>query len=291
MRRALRALDGALFAPVAAAPWGAARALLGAALLLAWGSTLPSFEALYGDGGAAGWLSPGPARRWTADALLPLGAGLVIGSLGLCLGAFTRASALLLALCHTALIREFHAWTWGWGTVTPLFVLLIGLGGGGRALSVDAWRAGGRRPGAAWGPAVLPGWAPRLMWLHLACIYLAAAWHRFDDEAWLQGHILWEALTASVFSRWSALDLHPFKPALWVLSYLAWGVELAATVLLLVPRARPWMGLLCFALHAGLELSTSVGWWQWVMCACLVSTAPGRPAEAALARAFGPRPD
>lgn len=294
MRRWLLQLDGALFAPVAAAPWGAARALLGSALFIAWGCTLPSLDALYGPGGAAGWFSPGPAQRWTADALGPLAAGLMLGSLGLGLGLYTRLSALLLAACHTALIREFHAWTWGWGTTTPLFVLLIGWGGGGAALSLDALRAarrrGARGAAALWGAPTVSGWGPRLMWVHLGCIYLAAAWHRVDDEAWLEGHILWEALTASVFSRWSSLDLHAAKPALWALSYVAWGVELVAPALLLLRRTRAGIGLLCFLLHAGLELTTSVGWWQWVMCACLVSTAPARWVEAPVARALGPRP-
>lgn len=289
MRRLIYAVDHAIFAPLPAAPLGAARALLGLSCLLAWSFTLPRLGALYGPGGAAAFFGSPRGAHWTEGALLPLEVGLLVGSLGLMLGAWTRTSALLLAACHTALIGRLDTWTWGWGTTTPLFVLLVAFGGGGAAASVDAWRAGGRRPGAAVGPAEISGWGPRLLWVHMGCIYLAAAWHRVDDEAWLTGHILWEALTSGVFSRWVALDFTSVAGPLRFLAYFAWGLELAAPLLLLLRPTRALTAALCIGLHAGLEISTTVGWWQFIMGSCLCAALPAELWRPVLHRLLGPR--
>jgi hypothetical protein len=168
-------------------------------------------------------------------------------------------------------------------------VLLVAFGGGGAAASLDAWRAGGRRPGAAVGAAEISGWGPRLLWVHMGCIYLAAAWHRVDDEAWIRGHILWEALTSSVFSRWAGVDFITVAGPLRVFAYCAWGLELAAPLLLLLRWTRPLTAALCIAMHVGLELSTSVGWWQFIMCACLCAALPAGLWRPALHRLLGPR--
>jgi hypothetical protein len=75
------------------------------------------------------------------------------------------------------------------------------------------------------------------------------------------------------------------------LSHLVFILELAAPILLWVPRLAvvPYM---LIAMHLGLEAVTNVGWWSFVMIGGLTSFLPAAHLEAVLTRLpGGPRPD
>jgi hypothetical protein len=268
-----------IFGPVAAAPLALVRMLFGFVALFAWSVYAHRLDLIFGVDGLAQHLTTGKVH-WTAEALPLITVGLFVGALGMILGLATRFSGTLLAVSQAVLVAHFERFTWGWGTTMPLFVLYVAWGGGGAAFSLDALLRAGRnagrslgrwweKPTGGWanvrGEKEVSGWGFRLLLLNVCCVYMMAGWHRIDDSSWISGDIVYEAVTASIFSRWADMDWHPYRDVLRFGAYAALVIEDLGAILLLFRRIRPWWALLCIALHVGLELSTSVGWWQWFM--------------------------
>ena len=268
--RAFETVERAVFGPVPSAPLALSRALLGLTMASAWAMALPWLDLFYGPEGMSQWLRHGGHPHWIGGAWPIMVGCIVVGSISFAAGFRTRLSAILLLVPHLLLIDDFRDWTWGWPLTGPLFYGTLALGGAGRAWSVDAWLASGRARGGWRGVEEVSGWGARLVLLTLSCVYLAAGWHRIDDPSWINGDIIWEALTGSTFSRWSWIDWNPFKPALRALSYVSWALEDLGVVLLLIPRVRPWWAVGLIGMHVGLELSATVGWWQPTLASALV---------------------
>ena len=269
MIRRLLALDAWAVSPVPASPMAFARMALGCIFLLAWATTAPRVEILWGSDGLVHHVLHAGQPQWTEWAWPGLLACALVGAFGMVLGLFTRLSCLLFFVGHVGLVKVFNEFTWGWGTAMPVFTLYLLFSEAGRSWSLDAWRTGGRTWQALRGQPTQPGWPWRLLVLNVACVYVSAGWHRIDDPSWIYGDIVWEAVTCSLWSRWVWVDWNPFKTVLWLGAYAAQTLEVLGAVLLLVPRIRPWWAVGCIALHVGLELTTSVGWWQWCMTALL----------------------
>jgi hypothetical protein len=111
----------------------------------------------------------------------------------------------------------------------------------------------------------------RLLQFNISAIYMAASWHRVDDESWIQGDIVWEAVTCGLVSRWPHLDVQALKPVLRLACYAAWALEGLGPLLLWLPRIGPWWAVGCIAMHVGLEVASTVGWWQFTMGVALMS--------------------
>lgn len=269
--RALLALEARLVAPVPAAPMALARLLFGALFVLAWATTAHRADLFWGADGVAHHLFRGGDPHWTEAAWPLLLAGVFAGGALFSVGLFTRAAGALLVVCHVSLIQGFHQWTWGWASAMPVLVTYVVLSDAGDAWSLDAWRRGGRTREALEGVAEIPGWPWRLLLWNVAMIYFAAGWHRVDDSSWIEGDIVWEAVVCSLWSRWVWIDWHAWKGVLRAAAYAAQVLEVGGAILLLVPRIRPWWALGCILLHVGLEVTTSVGWWQWGMTVALLA--------------------
>jgi hypothetical protein len=269
--RHLLALEARITAPVPAAPMALTRMMFGALMALAWGLTAYRADIFWGPEGIAHYVARAGGSHWTEVWWPLLFACIILGGFGFTAGLFTRVSGALMLFGHVALIQQFYQWTWGWSTTIPVLVTYVVLSDAGKAWSMDAWRAGGRKAGSVRGLAQIPGGPWRLLLLNVACIYLMAGWHRIDDSSWIDGDIVWEALTCSMWSRWIWIDWNPFKPMLRFAAYAAETLEVGGAIMLFIPRVRPWWALGCIGLHIGLELTTSVGWWQWGMVTALTA--------------------
>lgn len=293
MRRLVMMLDrvGDAFArPVPVHPVALGRILLGATLAFQYAVLLPDAEVMFGPDGLLRYtMHPtGEVPFHHARYALILWAAL-LGSVGLCLGLLTRLSAVVLLLAHMQLIADGTWWSWGWSRTAPVFVIYLALANAGARVSLDARIRRWRRPEQ---PPVetLSGWAVRLMMLHVCCIYLAAAWHRIDDNAWMRGEMVYEALTVSLFTRFPDLDFLRIKTLLWVACWYTLVVELAAPLLLAWRRTRTVFALLLLSVHVGLELGASVGMWQFMMCSALMLFLPDRWCRRALLAPTGEPP-
>lgn len=273
----LQRVEAFWFAPHSAAPAALIRILVGLWLVLAWTMHTHNMEFWYGHEGVAQYFNRGGEDVWIADAWPQLHVALIASAAMFSLGVATPLAGVVAATIQGILIDDFGSFTWGWANVVPLFIYYLVAAGAGRAWSVDAWlidrwRARSGRPAQpAWTERTVRGWAMRLLQVNICAVYLAAAWHRVDDPSWIDGDIVWEAAIDSQFTRTPHVDFMPFKPLLMVLSYMSWALEGLGVFLLWVPRLGPWWALGCICMHLGLELSASVGWWQFVMGTGLLS--------------------
>jgi hypothetical protein len=270
VERTLEAARRWFFDPADVHPLALSRIGLGAILFTAYVLNLPYLEALFGAEGLGAYLG--------LDARLALSHPWALYGLTLaCAAAFTAGlatpvSGLLLALCHADFMNGSRMWTWGWGPIILSFLVYTALGGSGRAYSVDAWlrrRWRGQAPAAR-----VPGWAIRLIQVHIAAIYVAAAWHRIDNGPWWRGEMVFAALADSTFSRFPYLDLQPLKGVMEVACKAGWALELAAPLALWPRWTRIPCALGLIALHATLEATATVGWWQFMMMLMLFHFLP-----------------
>ena len=245
------------------------RALLGAILFCCYLLYRPSMEWYYGSDGLLVYLlNMEPPYTVTQTYLWPLTIALMASALCFSIGLFTRPAGLALAVLHYSFVRFGIVHTWGWAETIPLYIVYVSLSGANQWLSVDAWWAARRgQPMSTEAPA----WALRLLQFHVSMVYVAAAWHRIDDGAWIRGEIVYEALSNSWYTRFPTVDFQPWKPLLSLATWATEAAELSAPIALWIPRLRPYWVVALLSLHAGLQLGASVGWWQPMMIAGLIS--------------------
>lgn len=213
---------------------------------------------------------------------------LLLSALSFAAGFLTRTSGLTLALLHVLFVARQPTAMWGWSLLVHAFVLYVVAADPGRAFSVDALLRQ-RRNGAPWRqPFRGPAWPLRLLQIHLCCMYATAGYSRFDRPMWLEGDAVFEALHHLTFGRFP-FDLAPFMPVLVAMTYCAFVLEPAAVVLLWIRRTRTVVALLLVGLHVGLELLTTVGWWNFVMILALCAFLPERWLSALVFRSAEPR--
>ena len=170
---------------------------------------------------------------------------------------------------------------WGWTEViVSLFAYTI-LAPSGRWYSIDALLA--RRRGRPAPPCLAPAWPLRLMQINVCTMYAIAGWSRIDDPGWLEGKMLFDALSNMSYARF-AVDWHPYREILRVLSYVTFALEPAATVLLWIKPFARWIALALIAMHVGLEILTNVDWWNFMMDAGLLTFLPPEWVRAILDR-------
>jgi len=213
-------------------------------------------------------VAPGPR-----DAMLVVLYGILLGSsLSFMVGFSTRvagATAIALHLLFLAIHPLAH---YGWASMMAPFTLYVVLSRAGEFHSVDALRRR-RRERTPQPDAGVPAWPMRLMQVHVAAMYFHTGIARIDDPDWLRGEVLFEALTRTLFSRFT-IDLEFLMPALLLLSYAVFLLEPLAALLLWIPRLRTLIALALIAMHVCLEILTNVGWWNYVMIGGLLTFLP-----------------
>jgi hypothetical protein len=102
-----------------------------------------------------------------------------------------------------------------------------------------------------------------------------ALWSRIDEASWLSGQMLSQALVAR---DWARFDIDWF-PYLGILEYVGIGsliLELGAPVALWIRPIRGYYALALMLMFAMLVVTTSVGWWDFIMIFALASFLPER---------------
>ena len=160
----------------------------------------------------------------------------------------------------------FYVHSWGWSTVMPVLLFLLAISPARNAWSVDAWIAARRgRPL----PMVAPRWTLRLLQVHVMVVYISASWHRFDDPGWINGEMVYAAVANSMYTRLPYLDPQPYKALFVVLTYATEVIEVVSPFFLWIRRTRIPVAIGLILVHLGLELSATIGYWQFMMMALL----------------------
>jgi hypothetical protein len=282
--------------PVAVHPMVVNRIVFGGVLLLHALSRIPEFGRLYASDSVAWSIAyrefvatfvaadlAAPAL-WTVSILAQMDPAfrqlavvsfyglLILASLAFIVGWKTRISGVTAIAMHLLFLAIHPFAHYGWASMMAPFTLYVVLSRAGEYGSIDARieraRDPSRRP-----PLEVPAWPMRLLQVHVAAMYFHTGFARIDDPDWLRGEVLFEALTRTLFSRFT-LDLEMFLPAMLALSYVVFLLEPLAALLLWIPRLRTLCALALIAMHVCLEVLTNVGWWNYIMIGGLVTFLP-----------------
>lgn len=295
-----------LFAPRPIQPLVIARIVFGGVVFLCHLVRLPDLQTLYGPEGLVGprWfpqLKPykggfswdAEAALWldrilpplTPELIAALYALLLVASLCFALGFRTRASGIVTLLLFVYFSRARLPFAyWGWPRHLQALMLYVIAAPTGRQLSLDAWLRGDRT--ASW---LAPAWPLRLMQVHTCALYALVGLARLDDLGWWHGQVVYAALADAQFSR-ILIDWQPWKPLLSLATWGAFALEPLAPVLLWIPRIGPLWAYALIAMHTGLELTTNIGWWSYVMVASLLCFLPTAHVDAILRRVTSAAP-
>ncbi len=271
MRHAFLAVEQFFFARTSPYPVAACRIGVGALFFLCYLFYRPHMEALFGEHGMHSYAN---AAYWS-----PLGAGstspvyyvLLLAALCFCVGFMSRTSGAVLFVCHWHFARIGYTHTWGWWTIIGCFLVWLIVAHPGSRASVDALL---RRTRGKSAPNDISMWPVRMLQLHVVCVYIAAAYPRLFYDGWIEGGMVFEVLTNASYGRITTVDWYWAKPLLFALNYVVWSVELSAPLLLWVPRFRTWIACTLIALHLGLEIGATLGWWQILMAIMLITFLP-----------------
>jgi hypothetical protein len=273
-------------APQAVEPLVVARVGLGLSMLCAYLLYTPFIERLFGADGLGAYLLGHDFyirdHAWFTYWMV------VISAAAFTLGCFTKVAGLTLILGHLTFIEPGHAFSWGWTPTVPAFLWYLTWGPSNAAYSVDAWA---KKRFFGLSPVTKPsGWCLRIIQFHIIAIYIGASYHRLDDRAWWHGEMVFDAMAYAYYTRFPNLALMPFKPLMELSNYSVWFLELSAPFGLVYARTRLWYALGLWFMHLGLELTSTIGWWQFMMMSVLFVYFPHHWSEKVLRLFVRPAP-
>lgn len=207
--------------------------------------------------------------------LLIVYALITLSGLSFSIGYRTRLSGPIAALGHALLCARSPLSYWGWATMLKAFLVYVCLADTGRWFSVDAWLRKRKERGPA-SPAVEwlgTAWPMRLLQFHVCAMYAEAGWSRLDKPGWLNGEMLFSALTHQSYARF-LIDWHPYRAFLEPFCSAVFVLEPVAPFFLWLPSVGPLCALGLIAMHFVLEVTALVGWWNFMMVAGLLNFLP-----------------
>ena len=290
LRSVHRRVHGWLFDPVATHALVICRVGLGMVLFLAYLSRWRIVEDLYGPTGYAGYTYtqrfPENAEvGWTFvqrfNLLQPVSSSeliwilylvLLASSLFFAMGIRPKLCGSIALLLHVLFVARNPGATWGWATMIKPFMLYTILAATSKQWSVAGWWRNFR--GNPRGPTewTCSAWPLRLLQVHITCAFLVL-WSRLDEQSWLTG----QTLAAALVNRdWGRFDIYWYPYFDWLESFgvAALVLECGAPIALWIkPIARYWaLGLI--GMFATLVVTTSVGWWDFMMIFVLSAFLP-----------------
>ena len=198
--------------------------------------------------------------------------GLLASSLCFALGIWARWTGFLALVFHSPLVGRNPAATWGWATMIKPFLLYTALSVRATHPSILSWmrrRAEGAGAAIDW---TCSAWPLRLVQVHASVIFLAL-WQRVDEASWYSGQMLYVALMSRDWGRVD-FDWTPFLGLMEVAGVAAMVLELSAPILLWFRPTRTYCALALIGMFGTLVLTTSVGWWDFMMLFVLATFLP-----------------
>lgn len=218
------------------------------------------------------------------------------------LGLWTRVTSVLTWLAAVSYIHRTQYVLFGMDTMSNILLLYLMVGDSGGAFSLDrviaryrATRESLRRSGgidgataaflAAPRPTVSAGLGLRLIQVHFCFIYMAAGLSKLKGQTWWNHNAYWETIanpefTLIQFEWYESLmrSMASFRPAY---AFIAAGAIFHTFIaeiglpFLVWTRARPWIVIVGFLLHAGIAIFMGLTVFSLLMMIMLLSYVPG----------------
>ena len=190
----------------------------------------------------------------------------VLGSIGLMIGLFPRASAFLLWMMASSYSWRNSGILHSGDSLIRIacFFLMFARSDGAFSLRSKIFpkNFGPSNRNCSW---LIPAWPQRILQLQLCIVYLVSAVVKYKGSMWRDGTAVGMVLQLSEFERFPIPDflMTPFGSA--VATYFTLGFEFLFPFLVWLPRFRIPMLLFGLMLHGGLEWTMNVQMFQWVI--------------------------
>jgi hypothetical protein len=202
------------------------------------------------------WLAPSDIAMWM------ILIGYLIASIGQTIGFKTKISNIATFILLISLQnRNFMILNSG-DTVLKCLCFLMMFSPVGEALSVDSWLRF-KRTGLK--PRMIPVTTIRLMQIQFSLVYLATFWFKTYGELWVDGTATYYTSRLLSFQR---VVIPGIFDHLWSIKMMTWSalaIEFALGTLIWVKEFRYWVVLAGIGLHIGIELTMTIGFFEWVM--------------------------
>lgn len=254
---------------------GIYRAAFGAVALFFYFTRHLDLEFFYGEGGIMPLSHlqslPNLEFRPTLLALFPgmaaahaLHAIFLLALLGLTVGLFTRASAVLAFFLHLNFMNRNPAILFGMDTIGTYFLFYLCFAQAGARYSFDALRRRGRAT-VKHGPVSHIAW--RLMQLQVCIVYAYSGLEKLKGMRWWDGSALWDVLSIGNMQRFdmSFVAHFPILLAGAVYVVVAWEIYFAA--LIWAPRLRLPMLFFGVLMHVGIVVFMNLPSFGFMMMA------------------------
>jgi hypothetical protein len=197
---------------------------------------------------------------------------LIIASVALTVGFFTRAAAVIVFVALLSLQRRNpFVFNSGDALLRDLSFYLM-LAPAGLAFSVDRWR---RARQSFWDAPARAVWPLRLIQVQFTIVYLAAVWGKVRGVNWNDGTAVSYSLRLTDYERFPVPSF--IENSLFISNVLTIGtvgLELALAILVWNRKLRPWVLLLGVSLHLGIEYSLRVGFYSLAVLALYLAFVP-----------------
>jgi hypothetical protein len=259
-----------LFAPVDTAPMAALRIACGV-LSLGWAlSLLPDIGTFLSDDGLTSGPIEGTRGFWT----LPLGNPyaavglLVVASIALTVGLFTKAANVVVALLLIVLQRRDVYVLNSGDLLLRELALYLCLMPSGEVWSLDARRRGSSELRAPWGL--------RMLQMQVSMLYAFSVIAKLHGTSWQDGSAVGKALQLGDLQRFVVPE--GMATSITISALMTYGtivVETALAICLWLPRAKYVAMALGASIHLGIEATLLIGWFSLTVISTYLAFVPG----------------
>ncbi len=271
------------FEPRSVAPLVFLRIALGL-IIVTWGlSLLPDAAAFLGPDGVLPDVPDvrirfGLLQLWRTDvaAFVVVGA-LVPAGLLVAVGLWTRLATVVSFVLLLSVARRDPYMMNSGDALLRHATFFLAFTPAGAAFSVDRWR---RARDRFWQVPHAAPWGLRLLQVQIATVYLFSTFEKLRGEKWTTGTALADAWRITDLARVGVpLPVYDSMLLTNVLTFSTLVIELALATLLWNRRARPYVVAAGVALHLGIELTMSVGFFSLTAVTLYLGFVEGATAE------------
>lgn len=133
----------------------------------------------------------------------------------------------------------------------------------GKMFSVDAWLA--KRNGTYIPNETIPITTIRLMQLQFSLVYLATFWFKSYGDLWVDGTATYYTARLISFQRYVIPFVFDNMDAVRMMTWSALFIEFALGTLIWIKELRYPIVIAGVLLHVGIELTMSIGFFEWMM--------------------------
>jgi hypothetical protein len=183
------------------------------------------------------------------------------------LGWHTKMALALLMICQAIHVVLNPFAFWGWGFVIIYFLGLLML------TRCTCYSLDERFQNAA---RFVPAWNILIFQILVSAIYLLTVLHRWHSEEWWDGTVLSMALADGWVTRFPGVDWIQYSEPLKLFSHAAWLMECVAALAIFLGPLKTILAPAMIGFHTMLEITTRVGYWQFLLSFAMVFYFPAR---------------